>query len=846
MIKRQPHTLTYDRGRVQAVTPTLADAAGARRERRDDHGRADDARSTIDGQPGDARRRSAAREIATTRRRSTAAPAATVRVQIPPRLAAAIARAPAAGERRGEGAAPADRAGSRRSGSASPAAISPPRPGPRPRRLRLMAGHVLLVEDEPSVGELVRGYLARDGWTVIWVRSGEEALVELDRHPVRIVILDIGLPGIDGFEVCREMRARSRVPILMLTARDEEPDRIVGLEVGADDYLTKPFSPRELVARMKAILRRSEPQPTQDLLELGDVSLNRETHDVTIAGDAGRADREGVRPARVLPLEPRRGALARRPARPRLGRRLSRRHAHGRRPRRPAAPQARPARADPDAARQRLQGGQRLKTLRRPALRGDARRARADAHADDRDRRRPHAGSRSTRPRSSALARPGRQRRAARRQSVSYINSNTRRRAASARSSSPRSTFAGYVPDVNRSSNGDDDLPGQARTSTRTGRSRRAGCCCSGRRARSRPPGIRSSATCCSRRSPAPRSRRRSRSWSPARSSGRCAGSPTRATRSPPARRRRRCPRTGARELASLAQAFNEMAEQLAASRESERNFLLSVSHELKTPLTAIRGYAEGLAEGAFTPDEASRTILRRGAPARAARARPARSRADEPARVLGRARAGRPRRGRPRGGRAARGRRRSEFGVALAAEGERVLGRGRPRPAAPGRLEPGRERAARDAARRARSTVRAEPAPARRLGHRARASSSTTCRTPSTASSSTTSTAASARSGAASASRSSSSSPRRWAAASTVESTPGAGRDVRRHAAAGRGRSRGRRRLTERRSELSTGSHRRGSGTQLRGVDDLEVGAGEPARGCGGRRSTSAGPGRR
>jgi DNA-binding response OmpR family regulator len=148
-----------------------------------------------------------------------------------------------------------------------------------------MAGHVLLVEDEPSVGELVRGYLARDGWTVIWVRSGEDALVELDRHPTRIVILDVGLPGMDGFAVCREMRTRSRVPILMLTARDEEPDRVVGLEVGADDYVTKPFSPRELVARMKAILRRSEPQFDYDLLELGDVSLNRETHDVKIGGE---------------------------------------------------------------------------------------------------------------------------------------------------------------------------------------------------------------------------------------------------------------------------------------------------------------------------------------------------------------------------------------------------------------------------------------------------------------------------------------------------------------------------------------------------------------------------------
>ncbi|HUY72715.1 MAG TPA: response regulator transcription factor, partial [Gaiellaceae bacterium] len=134
--------------------------------------------------------------------------------------------------------------------------------------------------------ELVRAYLERDGYHVIWVRSGEDALVEVGRHPIRIVILDIGLPGIDGFEVCREMRASSRVPILMLTARDEEADRIVGLEVGADDYLVKPFSPRELAARVKAILRRADPAPTQELLELGDVTLNRETHDVAIAGTA--------------------------------------------------------------------------------------------------------------------------------------------------------------------------------------------------------------------------------------------------------------------------------------------------------------------------------------------------------------------------------------------------------------------------------------------------------------------------------------------------------------------------------------------------------------------------------
>ena len=160
------------------------------------------------------------------------------------------------------------------------------------------------------------------------------------------------------------MRARSRVPILMLTARDEEPDRIVGLEVGADDYLTKPFSPRELVARMKAILRRSEPQPDQDVLALGDVIAqprDARRHD---RGGAGRADGEGVRPARVLPAERRHGALARRPARPRLGRLLPRRHAHRRRPRRPAPAEARPARPDPHAPRQRLQGSRRGMSLR--------------------------------------------------------------------------------------------------------------------------------------------------------------------------------------------------------------------------------------------------------------------------------------------------------------------------------------------------------------------------------------------------------------------------------------------------------------------------------------------------
>jgi DNA-binding response OmpR family regulator len=129
---------------------------------------------------------------------------------------------------------------------------------------------------------MTRGYLERNGYRVVWVRSGEEALTEVERHRVRIVVLDIRLPGMDGFDVARTLRTKSDVPILMLTARDEEPDRVAGLELGADDYLTKPFSPRELVARMKAVLRRTDGRSAEDVLTLGDVRLNRDAREVTV------------------------------------------------------------------------------------------------------------------------------------------------------------------------------------------------------------------------------------------------------------------------------------------------------------------------------------------------------------------------------------------------------------------------------------------------------------------------------------------------------------------------------------------------------------------------------------
>src|ERR1700760_5077194 len=144
-----------------------------------------------------------------------------------------------------------------------------------------MATTVMVVEDEPNIGALVRTYLERAGYQALWVRSGEAALTELQRHPIALVILDIGLPGIDGFEVCRRIAGEG--PVIMLPARDEEADRVAGLEVGADDYVAKPFSPRELTARVKAVLRRAGPRPAEeDLSLLGPIRLARGAREVHV------------------------------------------------------------------------------------------------------------------------------------------------------------------------------------------------------------------------------------------------------------------------------------------------------------------------------------------------------------------------------------------------------------------------------------------------------------------------------------------------------------------------------------------------------------------------------------
>jgi DNA-binding response OmpR family regulator len=147
------------------------------------------------------------------------------------------------------------------------------------------AGSALLVEDEDSIASLVRTYLERDGFNVVRATHGAEAIEELGRRPIRVVLLDVGLPDMDGFDVCTRMRSCSRVPILMLTARDEEPDRITGLEVGADDYVTKPFSPRELLARVRAVLRRAETWSEEPELSCADVLIRPEARVTLVAGE---------------------------------------------------------------------------------------------------------------------------------------------------------------------------------------------------------------------------------------------------------------------------------------------------------------------------------------------------------------------------------------------------------------------------------------------------------------------------------------------------------------------------------------------------------------------------------
>jgi DNA-binding response OmpR family regulator len=149
-------------------------------------------------------------------------------------------------------------------------------------------GTIVVVEDDTNIADLVDMYLRREGFRVIQAGTGELGLAAIDRERPRMVILDVGLPGnIDGLEVCRRVRSKQTVPVLMLTARDGEVDRILGLELGADDYVTKPFSPRELVARVKAILRRSDGTTEHnEVLMAGRVEVDIVRREARIDGEA--------------------------------------------------------------------------------------------------------------------------------------------------------------------------------------------------------------------------------------------------------------------------------------------------------------------------------------------------------------------------------------------------------------------------------------------------------------------------------------------------------------------------------------------------------------------------------
>ena len=144
---------------------------------------------------------------------------------------------------------------------------------------------VLVVDDEPTIREIVVGYLKRDGHRTLEAADGNRARELLENDAPDLVVLDLMLPGTDGLELCRWIRSRSRLPVIMLTARGEESDRIVGLELGADDYVTKPFSPRELTARVRTVLRRAEPDAgSEERLSFNGLVIDSATREVTKAG----------------------------------------------------------------------------------------------------------------------------------------------------------------------------------------------------------------------------------------------------------------------------------------------------------------------------------------------------------------------------------------------------------------------------------------------------------------------------------------------------------------------------------------------------------------------------------
>jgi len=148
-----------------------------------------------------------------------------------------------------------------------------------------MADRILLIEDDSRLAAMIAEYLGESGYRVAVAATGAAGLERAAREPFDALVLDLMLPDMDGLDLCRELRTRSDTPVLMLTARGDAADRIVGLEIGADDYLPKPFQPRELLARLRAILRRAKPQGRTPLLRFGRLEIDREARSVRVGGD---------------------------------------------------------------------------------------------------------------------------------------------------------------------------------------------------------------------------------------------------------------------------------------------------------------------------------------------------------------------------------------------------------------------------------------------------------------------------------------------------------------------------------------------------------------------------------
>ncbi|OQY34218.1 MAG: DNA-binding response regulator [Anaerolineaceae bacterium 4572_5.2] len=150
-----------------------------------------------------------------------------------------------------------------------------------------MSETILIVEDEPKVARLARDYLEKNGYRVLVAGDGNSGLAMARGEKPDLLVLDLMLPGMDGLDICRALRRESDLPIIMLTARAEETDRLIGLEIGADDYITKPFSPRELVARVRALLRRAKGRVYQSgVIRVGEMEINTDNHSVVLAGES--------------------------------------------------------------------------------------------------------------------------------------------------------------------------------------------------------------------------------------------------------------------------------------------------------------------------------------------------------------------------------------------------------------------------------------------------------------------------------------------------------------------------------------------------------------------------------